>query len=273
GGAGRHVAYWFLTDPTVMTTYFKIQTAAEFVYVAACLFPKLSVLVLYLRIFTERIMRICTWIVIGVCVAHAIANIIASFTICRPFEFKWNKAIDGHCANVMASYRYVSLPHILTDIAILVLPLPSLYGLLMNKRRKLGIFLTFFMGSLGIITSIIRCVSFYTIDLESDPTWYAPTLFSYTIIEPSAYFMCSCFTSLRPLLKVVYKWMRTKADSYYSPGTDNSGHSEISLRTLKGSHRTSISAAKTLSKRDDDDKSHFIRLDESVEVDVSPRDV
>ncbi len=115
---------------------------------AACLFPKLSILVLYLRIFTDRIVRICTWIVIGVCVAHAIANIIASLTICRPFEFKWNKATEGQCANVMASYRYVSLPHILTDIAVLVFPLSSLYGLLMNKRRKLGIFLTFLMGSL-----------------------------------------------------------------------------------------------------------------------------
>jgi hypothetical protein len=148
GGAGRHVAYWFLTDPTVITTYLKIQTAAEFVYVAACLFPKLSILALYLRIFTERIVRIVTWIVIGVCIAHAIANILASFTICQPFEFKWNKAINGHCANVMASYRYVSLPHIITDIAIFVLPLSSLYHLMINKRRKLGIFLTFIMGSL-----------------------------------------------------------------------------------------------------------------------------
>ena len=125
----------------------------------------------------------------------------------------------------------------------------------------------------GIITAIIRCVSFYTIDLESDPTWYAPTLFSYTVIEPSAYFMCSCITSLRPLLRAVYRWLHTKVDSYYSPGIDNSGHSEISLRNLKGSHRTSISAAKTSSRRDDDDKSHFIRLDESIDVDFLPHDV
>lgn len=148
GGAGRHAAYWFLTDMTVLTTYLKLQTAAEFVYVAACLFPKLSILVLYLRIFTSRAVRICTWIVIGVCIAHATANIIASFAICQPFEYKWNKTIPGHCADIMASYRYVSLPHILTDLAILVLPLSSLWHLQISKRRKLGIFLTFVMGSL-----------------------------------------------------------------------------------------------------------------------------
>ncbi|KAH8688935.1 hypothetical protein GQ44DRAFT_637774, partial [Phaeosphaeriaceae sp. PMI808] len=123
-------------DLTVITTYLKIQTAAEFVYVAACLFPKLTILALYLRIFTEHSVRICAWIVISLCIAHAIANIAASFTICRPFEFKWSKAIDSHCANAMVSYRCVSLPYILTDVAILVLPFSSLYHLIIAKRRK-----------------------------------------------------------------------------------------------------------------------------------------
>jgi len=149
GGAGRHFAYWLITDPPLLTTYLKLQTAAEFVYVAACLFPKLSILVLYLRVFTDRTVRICTWFVICFCVAHALANIIASFTICQPFAYKWNKTIEGgKCADVMASYRYVSLPHILSDIAILVLPLSSLSKLMVSKRRKVGIFLTFLMGSL-----------------------------------------------------------------------------------------------------------------------------
>jgi hypothetical protein len=148
GGAGRHIIYWFLTDPLVIGTYLKLQTAAEFVYVAACLFPKLSLLALYLRIFTQRTVRIVTWIVIGVCIASAVANFIASFTICQPFEFKWNKTIKGHCADVIASYRWVSLPHILSDVAIITLPLSSLYKLQINKRKKIGVFLTFAMGGL-----------------------------------------------------------------------------------------------------------------------------
>ncbi|OAG05360.1 uncharacterized protein CC84DRAFT_1052083, partial [Paraphaeosphaeria sporulosa] len=176
-------------------------------YVAACLFPKLSILALYLRVFTERIVRMITWIVSGVCIAHVVANILASFTICQSFEFKWNKTIDGHCADVMASYRYVSLPHIVTDIAIFVLPVSSLYHLVIGKRRKVGIISNLYDGKLvssrGIVTAIIRFVSFYKIDLESDPTWYAPNLFSYTIVEPSAYLMCSCCPSLRPLLRIV----------------------------------------------------------------------
>jgi len=139
----------------------------------------------------------------------------------------------------------------------------------------LGVFFTFAMGGLGLITAIVRFVNFWTADLGADPTWYAPDLFSFTIIEPSAYFMCSCFTCLRPLLRVVYREVRTKMDSYYGTTTSKSSHTELTLRNLKGNHSTSISASKYMSTRVDEnvDKSHFIRLDESVDVTVLPRSV
>jgi hypothetical protein len=69
-------------------------------------------------------------------------------------------------------------------------------------------------------------------------------------------------------MRVGYKWLRTKIDSYSGSGTDKTGHAETSLRNLKGSHKTSISGPKTLSRRhdvdddhDDEEKAHFVRLD------------
>jgi hypothetical protein len=125
----------------------KLQTATEFLYIIGMLFPKLLILFMYLKIFTGRKTQIITWIVIGVSVAHSVGNLIACFTICQPFEFKWNKTIDSHCADLMASYRYVSVPHIATDIMIFLLPWHTLNHLQMNKKRKLGIFFTFAVGS------------------------------------------------------------------------------------------------------------------------------
>lgn len=73
-------------------------------------------------------------------------------------------------------------------------------------------------------------------------------------------------------MRNVYRWIRTKAGSQYGPATDKIGPSEIYLRNLKGSHRTSISAPKTRSTlNNDDDRSNFVRLEESVAVDFSPR--
>lgn len=135
---------------------------------------------------------------------------------------------------------------------------------------------TFSMMFRGIITAIIRFVSFYTIPLESDPTWYAPILFTYTIIEPSAYFICCCFPFLRPLGGLVYTWLRATVGSQSkgSFSTSQSSRNDILLRDIEGSYSTSISAPKVMLKPDvGDDRSHFILLEESVDVDYSSPDV
>ena len=54
---------------------------------------------------------------------------IAPFTICQRFAFKWDKAIPGgHCADLIAAYKYISIPNIVTDCAIVVLPFSTLWG-------------------------------------------------------------------------------------------------------------------------------------------------
>lgn len=149
-GAGRHVIYWLINDPSAIVQILKIQTALEFLYMAGVTFPKVAILVLYLRIFVERKVRIITWLVIGVVMSQWVATgIIASFLTCQPFAFKWDKSIpNGHCADTSAAYKYVSIPNILTDLAVAILPMSTLYRLQISRIRKIGVSLTFLAGSL-----------------------------------------------------------------------------------------------------------------------------
>lgn len=130
--------------------YLKLQTATEFVYMAGVTVPKVTILLLYLQIFTQRNIRIITYIVIGVVVTNFLTSgVIVALTICRPFRYKWDKSIpDGSCADLMAAYRLISIPNLVTDLAILVLPIHPLWHLQMNKTWKVGIFLTFMTGGL-----------------------------------------------------------------------------------------------------------------------------
>lgn len=150
GGAGRHVQYWELHDPGAITNFLKIQTADEFIYVAGVTFPKLCILMMYLRIFIDKMTQIATKVVIVfVLLTWISVGIITTFTICIPFAYKWDKSIPGgHCADLIASYRWVSVPNILIDLAIIFLPVPNLYRLQMTRIRKIGIFLTFLTGGL-----------------------------------------------------------------------------------------------------------------------------
>jgi hypothetical protein len=146
---GRHAIYVLSTDPNKLGTWLKLQTATEFIYMAGVTLPKVAILMLYLRVFAERRPRIATKVVLTVVVANWIATgIIADFTICQPFSFKWDKTINGHCSDLMAAYKYISIPNILTDLAILTLPASTLYKLHMSRTRKFGIFLTFLSGGM-----------------------------------------------------------------------------------------------------------------------------
>lgn len=142
--------YWLIHDPSVIKTFLELETASEFLYMVGITFPKISILVLYLRIFIDHRVRIATWTVMAVVIGHfVITGIICTFTICQPFAYKWDKTIPGgHCANLMAAYKYISIPNIITDLAILGLPYSTLRQLRTGKIQKFGIFVTFMTGGL-----------------------------------------------------------------------------------------------------------------------------
>jgi hypothetical protein len=149
GDAGRHTAYILSTDPSKLATLLKIQAAAEYIYMVGITFPRAAILMLYLRIFAEHKSRIATKIVLTFTIINWIANgIIADSVVCQPFAFRWDKTINGYCGNMLDGYRYVSFPNIAIDLAIVVLPISTLYNLNISWTRKLGIFLTFLTGSL-----------------------------------------------------------------------------------------------------------------------------
>ena len=151
GRTGHHVAYLLVDEPEAVVRYLKIQTSAEFVYLAGVTAPKVCILLLYLRIFgVQNAVRIGSWISMAIVLANWVSTgVIAWGTICKPLAFKWDKTIPGgSCADLMASYKYVSIPNILTDLSILLLPLPTLYKLQMSRVRKVGLLVTFVMGSL-----------------------------------------------------------------------------------------------------------------------------
>ncbi|KKY32331.1 putative integral membrane protein [Diaporthe ampelina] len=190
---GRHVLYVLGTEPKKLETWLKIQTADEAIYMTSVTLPKVAILIMFLHIFVEKRVRLITKVVMVVVVLHWLASgIIVMFTICQPFSFKWDKSIDGHCSNLIAAYRYISIPNILTDLAILVLPSSTLWHLNMSRTRKAGVFLTFLAGGLGIVTSIMRFIAFYDTNIDSDLTYLGVYTMIYTEAEACAYFICSC---------------------------------------------------------------------------------
>lgn len=151
GGLGRHLAYHLLNNPDTITMYLKLQTGVEIIYMASVTFPKIAILLFFLRIFVDRVVRALVWVLVIVMVMFFIAGLILALALCRPYAFKWDKTIHGTCGDIMAGYRWVSIPSIVTDFFILVIPIPVIWKLQMNRGKKIGVILTFMVGGLYVI--------------------------------------------------------------------------------------------------------------------------
>lgn len=148
GGAGYHVE---AVPVTTFQAWLKLSKVLEFTYTLAVMFSKLAALCLYYQVFEVPTYR---RIVIGIgviIILQGVISFILAFTICRPFRYFWTQAVDpedGSCGDVMMFYKTYSIPSLLTDLAMLVLPWPVVLRLQMPTAEKIGLILTFLAGSL-----------------------------------------------------------------------------------------------------------------------------
>lgn len=88
-----------------------------------------------------------SWVTIAVIVAWAVATILAGCLVCRPFAFNWDKSIPGgSCGNQVTSFTVTGVINLVTDVVVLVLPMPSLSRLQMAMYKKVTLIAVFGLG-------------------------------------------------------------------------------------------------------------------------------
>lgn len=148
GGAGYHVQRVLMDDPSKPITRTKIQKAAEMIDFAAITASKLAILILYLKIFVLPRFRIATWVCGAIVIVTWLGALVGSVTICKPLAYQWDKSIPGgRCGDLMRGYQIIGIPNLLSDIIIMVLPVPAIMKLQMELATKIGLVATFLIGS------------------------------------------------------------------------------------------------------------------------------
>lgn len=106
---------------------------------------------MYLRIFTERPQRLATYIIGITEILSCLIITILCLVQCIPMSYFWNKNQKGHCpVSTEGLFRASSIPNIVTDFAMLILPMPIVYKLHAKTNVKIGLFFTFLTGSLYV---------------------------------------------------------------------------------------------------------------------------
>lgn len=147
----QDMAYIVTVDPAKIPEHFKGIMISEVLHPAAVAFPKLLVVLLYLHILTNRYERIAAKVLIALIFATWLAYTIAVMFQCMPFAFNWDKTIaNGKCFDVQAYANSSSVPNIFTDLAVLVLPLRTVWGLKISIGRRVGLLFIFLTGSVYV---------------------------------------------------------------------------------------------------------------------------
>lgn len=97
---------------------------------------------------------------------RALVLIIGPFLICQPLEYNWNPTVPGgHCGNTKVLWYITGVFNIVTDLVILLLPMPYLYGLDLAFYKKLALMCTFGIGLLWV-SSLFKRSLHYTICMQ-----------------------------------------------------------------------------------------------------------
>ncbi|AEO61109.1 hypothetical protein MYCTH_2113078 [Thermothelomyces thermophilus ATCC 42464] len=161
---------------------------------------KISILILYTKIFSVPAFIWAARITTVIIIMWALTTSIMGLTICQPFAFNWDPTIpDGLCGNQVLSYKITGALNLATDLVVLLLPMPYLYGLNLALYKKLVLMVTFAVGLFTCVVSAFRIAALSSIDY-SDITFNVPTSLIFSGLEPSLVVTLACVPVLRLLL-------------------------------------------------------------------------
>lgn len=188
-----------------------------------CACCQVSILLFYRRLFpTQRIHQITMGLFIFLGVWYTAFQLAAIFQ-CTPVNYYWNRTIPGHCVNYIDLYIALAATNTLTDITLLVLPMPTVWGLKVSRSRKLALSGVFLLGAFVCGISLYRISTLPLID-PNDITWSNTFAGVWTAIEGSVGVIVACLPSLMPI------WRRLRGHAadheYYSSQANRYGGSK-----------------------------------------------
>ncbi|KAK4158659.1 hypothetical protein QBC43DRAFT_223803 [Cladorrhinum sp. PSN259] len=237
-GAGRHMGD---IPPEHISTGLKLNFISQPIFLIAICVVKLAVGSTLLRIATSAVYR---RIIIGIMVFMSFYTIGCFFTIvlqCTNIAALWDPVVaqTATCWDTKTlqtlSYTNVAL-NILTDFCFaVIIPVPLLWGLQMNKRKRASLIVALGLGCFACAAAIAKIPSIVDYGKTGDWLWDSRDICIWTVVEANVGILAGSIPALRPLFKNVI------GSSFKSKGTTGSGYKRhndsTALRSVRGTRR------------------------------------
>ena len=202
-----------------------LNYAFSVLYQPALMTVKTSILAFYLSLPTTS--KTFKWACLGTLfVVNAGGIALSLFTVfqCRPVgaAFAYPTPSSANCTDIVTIYLSSAPLNIITDLAILFLPMPILTAMRLPRKQKIILVITFSFGAFVAAVDVIRIVYLQSAasmrleeihqqthdqndssarrDENADFSWYASLSFMWSAVEVNVGIMCACVPALKPLV-------------------------------------------------------------------------
>jgi hypothetical protein len=153
---GRHV---IVVSPHDQMMVRKGDYIFSHFYDLALVFVKLGILAFYYRIFIHLVFRRIVVATMAFVIAWGIGITVTLFLACRPLPAYWDVNIAGKCLTMVTFTYFTNISNLITDIWIFLMPVPVIWHLQLQTKKKLLLSFIFCIG-LAYVTRRFRSMSY-----------------------------------------------------------------------------------------------------------------
>ncbi|KAL8685821.1 MAG: hypothetical protein Q9218_007524 [Villophora microphyllina] len=156
-GAGRHFRD---IPPEWYNGYLTTVAVDGYLYTVAITFAKLSLLLFLYRIFhVDKRFRIAAWITGAILTSWSLITILLAIFSCRPVRASWDLKVRMDPKTVCYPKSYdvenvYGFCNVITDVVLIVMPIPLVWKMQVNRKKKLGVAMVFATGALYVSQTI-----------------------------------------------------------------------------------------------------------------------
>jgi len=220
----------------------KSEYAFAVLYNPALMATKTSILIFYLSL--SKTNKIFKWASVAtLAVVNVVGLALTFFNIfqCRPVTAAFVTSVPPYaqCTDIITLYLSSAPVNIITDLAILFLPMPILTSMRLPRKQKIILIVTFGFGAFVTVVDVVRITYLQEVSLNrlediqnsagnignrsrnsSDFSWYAAPSFMWSAVEVHVGLMCACVPALKPLVsRFMPRILRDVGDTAYGSGT------------------------------------------------------
>ncbi|MCJ1468038.1 hypothetical protein MMC07_006664 [Pseudocyphellaria aurata] len=192
------------------------EYAFSVLYNPALMATKTSICLFYLTLSKNQ--QIFKWSTIATLIVVNLAGTSLTFLNifqCRPVSaaFEDPTPSAAKCIDIVTLYLSSAPVNIITDLALLFLPMPILTAIRLPRNEKMILIVTFSFGAFVAVVDVIRIAYLQSAsvarlqnarDARGDFSWIASLSFMWSAIEVHVGIICACVPGVKPLVAKVF---------------------------------------------------------------------